>query len=48
MVMMLFIAMLIGVIGTIIIERQLNRSEIKIPVRNEEPPHFRRGRNYRR
>jgi hypothetical protein len=51
MVMTLFIAMVIGVIGTIVIERQFhksNRSEIRIPVRNEDQTYFRYGRNYRR
>ena len=51
MVMVLFIAMVIGVIGTIIIEWQLhklNRAEIQIPVRSDDPPHFRGGSNYRK
>jgi hypothetical protein len=43
--MALFIAIVVGVIGTLIIERQLNnpnRLEIRIPVRNEETPYIRR------
>jgi hypothetical protein len=51
MVMMLFITMVIGVIGTIVIERQFhksNRAEIHIPVRSDDPPYFRRGSNYRK
>jgi hypothetical protein len=45
--MVLFIVMVIGVIGTIFIERQVhksNRSEIKIPVRSDETRYFSKRR----
>lgn len=51
MVMALFIVLLIGAVGTVIIEWQINksnRSEIQIPVRNEGLTFYRRSRFYRR
>ena len=45
--MVLFVVMVIGVIGTLLIERQLhisNRSEIKIPVRSDDTPYFSKRR----
>ena len=51
MVMVQFIAMVIGVISTIMIAWQihnLNRSKAEITVRNEKPPYFQRGSKYRR
>jgi hypothetical protein len=51
MVMVQYIAMMGGVISTIMIAWQIhrsNRSGIKVPVRNDEPPYFRRSRNDRR
>jgi hypothetical protein len=43
--MLLFVAMLIGVFGTILFERQLrksNRAAIRVPVRSENDRHYRR------
>ncbi len=49
--MALFIVMLIGVVGTIFIERQINKSnrELKrIPVRSDKHPVNRRDKDYLR
>ena len=49
--MALFIVMLIGVVGTIFIERQINKSnrELKsIPVRSDNHPVNRRDKDYLR
>jgi hypothetical protein len=50
-VMVLFFAMIIGIIGTIIIERQLqksNRVESRVPVRSDDNQTFHRSKDYRR
>jgi len=51
MVMMLFFAMVIGIIATIIIERQLqksNRAESRVPVRIDDRSVFHRDKGYRK
>lgn len=49
--MALFIVMLIGVVGTIFIERQINKSSrevIRVPVRSDSHPVNRQEKDYLR
>jgi hypothetical protein len=49
--MLLFSAMLIGVVGTILIEAYLRKERkdaIRVPVQSDDHPAYRRYENYRR